>query len=44
MIMEVHLRLVHTGVSHTVGQIRQQYWISQGKAGVRRILLQCTVL
>ena len=43
VIMEVHLRLVHAGVSHTLGQIRQQYWIPQGRAEVRRVLLQCTV-
>ena len=29
VIMEVHLRLVHAGVSHTLGQIRQQYWLSE---------------
>ena len=27
VIMEVHLRLVHAGVSHTLGEVRQQYWI-----------------
>ena len=43
VIMEVHLRLVHAGVSHTLGQIRQQYWIPQGRAEVRRVLLRCTV-
>ena len=43
VIMEVHLRLVQAGVSHTLGQIRQQYWIPQGRAEVRRVLLRCTV-
>ena len=43
VIMEVHLHLVHAGVSHTLGQICQQYWILQGRAEVRRVLLQCTV-
>ena len=38
VIMEVHLHLVHAGVSHSLGQICQEYWIPQGRAEVRRIL------
>ena len=40
IIMEVHLRL---GISHTLGQICQQYWIPQGQAEVRHVSSQCTV-
>ena len=43
VIMEVHLCLVHSGVSRALGKICQQYWIPQGRAEVRRVLLQCTV-
>ena len=39
LIMEVHQR----GISHTLGQICQEYWIPQGRAEVRHVLSQCVV-
>ena len=43
IIKEVHERLVHAGISHTLSQIRQEYWIPQGQAAVRHILSQCVI-
>ena len=40
---EVHGRLVHGGVSHTLNQLRQEYWIPHGRVGVKRILYQSVV-
>ena len=33
--------LMHTGVSHTLSTIRREFWIPQGKATVRKVLLNC---
>ena len=41
MILEIHGRLIHAGNSHTLSQLRQEYWIPQGRAEVRRIIHQC---
>ena len=41
LITEVHQRLIHAGVAHTLAQIREEYWIPQGRAEVRSVLSQC---
>jgi len=41
LITEVHQRLFHAGVAHTLAQIREEYWIPQGRAEVRSVLSQC---
>ena len=38
LILEVHGRLVHAGISHTLSQLHQEYWIPQGRAEVRHVL------
>ena len=43
LIQEVHQRLVHVGVSHTLSQIRQEFWIPQGRAEVRKVISKCVV-
>ena len=43
VIQEVHQRLIHAGVSHTLSQIRQEYWIPQGRAEVRHVLSRCVI-
>ena len=30
IIQEVHERLIHAGISHTLSSLRQEYWIPQG--------------
>ena len=41
--MEIHERLDHAGISHTLGQNHQEYWIPHGQAEVRHVLSQCTI-
>ena len=36
-----HKRLLHVGVSQTLAQIRQKYWIPQGRSEVRKVLKRC---
>ena len=43
LITEVHVRLIHAGVAHTLAQIRQECFIPQGRAEVRKVLLQCLI-
>ena len=43
LITEVHQRLIHAGVSHTLAQLREEYWIPQGRAEVRSVLSQCSL-
>ena len=43
VILEVHGRLVHAGISHTLSQLRQEYWIPQGRVEVRRVIYQCVI-
>ena len=35
VIMEVHGRLIHAGVSHTLSYLRQEFWLPKGRAEVR---------
>ena len=41
LIIEVHQKLIHSGVVHTLAQIREEYWIPQGRVEVRSVLSQC---
>ena len=41
VILEVHGRLIHAGVSHTLNY--QEFWLPKGQAEVRRVLLQCVI-
>ena len=43
VIQEVHNRLVHSGTSHTLSQICQEFWIPQGRAEVRFVLSRCVI-
>ena len=43
VIQEIHRRLIHVGVSHTLSQVRQEYWIPQGRAEVRHVLSQFVI-
>ena len=43
VIQEVHNRLVHSDTSHILSQIRQEFWIPQGRAEVRFVLSRCVI-
>ena len=38
VITDVHERMIHSGVSYTLGQVRQEYCIPQGKRKSKRIV------
>ena len=41
VIKDCHETLFHSGVSHTLSQIRQQYWILQGRRQVQKVIRRC---
>ena len=41
IILDRHINLFHSGVSHTLNQIRQEYWIPTGRREVRNVLSGC---
>ena len=43
VIQDIHERLFHTGVSHTLAMIRYKYWIPQGRSEVKKVLRNCLV-
>jgi len=43
LILEVHGRLIHSGVSLTLVHLRQEYWIPHGRVEVKHALNQCIV-
>ena len=43
LIVEVHERLMHAGIAHTLAQIREEYGIPQGRVEVRKVLSQCLI-
>jgi len=43
LIKKVHEHLIHAGVAHTLLQIREEYWIPQGRVAVRSVLLCCMI-
>ena len=40
---EFHQKLFHAGSSHTLSQIRNRYWIPQGRAIVRNVIYHCGI-
>ncbi|XP_068758151.1 uncharacterized protein [Montipora capricornis] len=41
IIRHYHRVSGHSGIEHTLSLIRQKYWITQGRASVRRLLSSC---
>ena len=41
IINSFHEKLMHAGVSHTLSAIRREFWFPQGRATVRKVLLNC---
>ena len=41
IVWRAHTRLKHAGVAQTLAELRQMYWIPQGRQVVRNILRQC---
>ena len=43
IIDHVHRSCLHAGVAQTLAQVRQKYWIPQGRSAVKRISKKCSV-
>ena len=41
LIGEAHLRTMHMGLQSTLTELRQRWWITKGKATVKKYLRQC---
>ena len=41
VIKDCHERLMHSGVAHTLSQIRHQYWIPSGRREVQKVIREC---
>ena len=41
IIESIHKQQLHSGTSQTLGYIRHRFWIPQGRAIVRSVLMQC---
>ena len=42
IILHDHVRQGHAGVEHTLNEVRQRYWIPQGRAAVKEQLRNCS--
>ena len=43
VIEDAHSRVLHSGVSQILSTIRQEYWIPQGRAVLKKVLKDCRV-
>ena len=43
VVENVHQRLVHSGVSQTLAQIRNEYWILHGRTIIKGVLNRCLI-
>jgi hypothetical protein len=41
IILHYHRKFFHVGVSHTLSQLRQEYWIPKGRAAVYQVIRKC---
>ena len=42
-IREVHESLIHVAVAHILSEIREEYWIPQGRVQVKSVLSKCLI-
>ena len=43
LVKEYHQKLFHFRVSHTLAQLRDEYWIPQGRAEVKKAIHNCGI-
>ena len=41
VIQDLHQTMQHVGTSHTLSQLRRQYWIRHGRQAVKKVLRRC---
>ena len=42
-IIQAHRRLLHSGVAHTLSELRKDHWVLQGRSAVRKVIRQCLI-
>ena len=40
-IKRAHARILHNGIKDTLTELRSQFWVTRGRAEVKRILSEC---
>jgi hypothetical protein len=43
LVWDAHLKVFHGGISETLTEIRERYWIIKGRQSVKNILKKCTL-
>ena len=43
LVLDIHCRILHSGVSHTISQLQLTYWLCRGRAEVCRIVASCAI-
>ena len=43
VIVRAHRALLHQGASQTLAKLRNEYWVVQGRAAVRKVIRQCLI-
>uniref|UniRef100_A0A1I7W559 Integrase catalytic domain-containing protein n=1 Tax=Loa loa TaxID=7209 RepID=A0A1I7W559_LOALO len=43
IILHQHERLIHAGITHTLSELRQKFWIPKGRAAIKSVLTKCMV-
>ncbi|GBN71528.1 hypothetical protein AVEN_112953-1 [Araneus ventricosus] len=43
LIWDSHKRVFHSGVSHTLVQVREKYWILKSRQTIKSVLSKCTI-
>ncbi|MEM7375552.1 MAG: DUF1759 domain-containing protein [Bacteroidota bacterium] len=41
VIANAHRKVMHSGVSHTLSEVRSEFWIPHGRAIVKKVIYQC---
>uniref|UniRef100_A0AC35FD49 Integrase catalytic domain-containing protein n=1 Tax=Panagrolaimus sp. PS1159 TaxID=55785 RepID=A0AC35FD49_9BILA len=41
IVMDIHKKLHHSGIPHTLSKVREKYWIPSGRVNVQKIIRKC---
>ena len=41
IITDAHRRVLHSGIEHTLSEVRQSYWIAKARVKVRKVIYSC---
>lgn len=43
IVNDAHCKLLHSGVNHTLSQVRREFWIPRGRNAVRKVITKCVL-